>query len=115
MRYVDREVNRDRSRIWCNPIFWWHGWDRDAYIAKHNLPINEVSATLGMSGECLCGAYAHPGELALIRCIDAPTADRITRLEGLVLASGFPWGWEGKPPTGFDRNQRDAFSINIII
>lgn len=110
MRYKDREVNHVGSQLWCNPIFHWTAAERDAYNREHNLPINEVSAALGMSGECLCGAFAHKGEKALIRCIDPATADRIERLEREVEAAGFPWGWEDKPPKGgHNKLQTDAF------
>lgn len=109
MRYVGSEVNRQGSQLWVNAIYWWSASERDAYNKKHNLPINEVAATLGMSGECLCGAFAYKGELALIRCVDPGTADRIERLQQEVLARGFTWGWEGKPPTNFTRKQTDAF------
>lgn len=100
MRYGGREVNRKGSQVWCNPIYWWSAAERDDYIKQHNLPINPVSQLLGMSGECLCGAYAHKGEKALVRLVCPETADRIDRLEQEVLARGFTWNWEGSPPKG---------------
>lgn len=99
MGYGDRVVNLEESVIWVNPFYWWKKADFMAYIAKHNLPRNPVSQALGMSGECLCGAFAHPGEKALIRIVCPETADRIDRLEIEVRAAGHDWGWEGRPPT----------------
>lgn len=110
MRYAGSEVTRAGSQIWASPIYWWSPSERDAYNCLHKLPINDVSATLGMSGECLCGAFAHKGEKAMIRCVDPRTADRIEALEQEVFAAGFNWGWEGRPPNGgLDRRQADAF------
>jgi 3'-phosphoadenosine 5'-phosphosulfate sulfotransferase (PAPS reductase)/FAD synthetase len=110
MRYAGQEVTRAGSQVWTSPIYWWSAAERDTYIAKHRLPINPVSAMLGMSGECLCGAYAHRGEKALISLVDPATAARLTELEAEVSALGFNWGWEGRPPKGgHNPAQLDAF------
>ena len=110
MRYSGREVNHVGSQLWVNPIYWWTPYQRDAYIKERGLPINPISADLGMSGECLCGAFAHKGEKALVRLVDAATAQRITDLEQRVSDAGFNWGWEGKPPRGgHNPAQIDAF------
>lgn len=110
MKYVGREVVRDGSQVWANAIYWWSAEERDAYNRSHGIPINPVSQTLGMSGECLCGAYAHRGEKALVRLVCPSTAARIESIERKVFDAGFNWGWEGKPPkTGHSRQQRDMF------
>jgi len=98
--YKGREINRDGSQVWVNPIYYWTGSDKAAYIRKKGLPTNAVSQTLGMSGECLCGAFASKGEKALVRLIDPEVAERIDSLERECLAKGFTWGWEGAPPKG---------------
>lgn len=98
--YAGREVNRTGAQVWINPIYWWTGSEKAAYIRKHNLPTNPVSATLGMSGECLCGAFASKGEKALVRTIDPGVVNRIEALERACLAKGMTWGWEGSPPDG---------------
>lgn len=95
MRYAGQEVRRDgvtptSKNTICRSI--------------------QYLAMLGMSGECLCGAFAHKGEKALVRVVDPETADRIDALEQRVSAAGFNWGWEGKPPKGgHDKRQMDAF------
>lgn len=110
MRYSGREVTRARSQVWASPIYWWSPTQRDAYIEARGLPINPISALLGMSGECLCGAYAHKGEKALVSIVDPETASRITALEQRVFDAGFNWGWEDKPPSGgHNKLQLDAF------
>lgn len=110
MRYVGREINHVGSQLWVNPIYWWSGTQRDAYIKAHGLPINPISAMLGMSGECLCGAFAHKGEKALVKLVCPGTHARIEALEQRVSEAGFNWGWEGKPPKGgHNPAQTDAF------
>lgn len=110
MRYAGQQVTRVGAAVWASPIYWWSGTVRDAYNKANNLPINPVSAMLGMSGECLCGAYAHRGEKSLIRLVCPATADRIEALELRVSEAGFNWGWEGRPPKGgHNKNQTDAF------
>jgi 3'-phosphoadenosine 5'-phosphosulfate sulfotransferase (PAPS reductase)/FAD synthetase len=110
MRYAGQEVTRDGSHVWCSPIYWWSGTDRDVYNKEHGLPINPVSAMLGMSGECLCGAFAHYGEKSLIKLVCPSTAARIEALEQRVYDAGFNWCWEGKPPRGgHNPAQTDAF------
>lgn len=110
MRYAGQEVTRAGSQLWVSPIYWWSGMERDAYIKARGLPVNPISTLLGMSGECLCGAYAHKGEKSLVRIVDPATADRIDALEQEVSAAGFNWGWEGKPPKGgHNPAQIDAF------
>lgn len=110
MRYAGKEVNQIGGQVWVNPIYWWSATQRDTYNAEHGLPINPVSSMLGMSGECLCGAFAHKGEKSLVRIVCPGTAARIDRLEQEVSALGMNWSWEGKPPTnGHDKRQLDAF------
>lgn len=98
MGYGGREVNFVGSQMWVNPLY--HrpkSWFMD-YIKAHNLPRNPVSVTLGMSGECLCGAFAHKGELAMVRTVCPRTAQRIEDLQERVRAAGHAWGWEEYPP-----------------
>ncbi len=86
------------SLMWVNPFYYKpRSWFSD-YIREHKLEQNPVSLTLGMSGECLCGAYAHPGELALVKIACPETYDRIKALEQRVFDAGHSWGWEQSPP-----------------
>ena len=86
------------SAMWVNPFYYRSREWFSAYIKKHQLPQNPVSKLLGMSGECLCGAYAHSGELALVKMVCPATHDRIRALEARVRDAGHAWGWEEKPP-----------------
>lgn len=83
--------------LWVNPFYYrTRSWFSD-YIEKHKLQQNPVSEILGMSGECLCGAYAHKGELDLIKMVCPDTYDRLIKLEGIVKQQ-HGWGWEDQPP-----------------
>lgn len=105
--YAGREINKIGSQIWVNHTYWWTNEDRDAYDSASGMPRNPYADALGMSGECGCGAYAHPGELARWESIDPSFGERIRRLEGECLSRGFTWGWEGRPPKG-GRNQKQG-------
>lgn len=102
MGYGDRVVNTKGSQLWVSPLYWWPKERFMAYIAEHRLPRNPVSEILGMSGECLCGAYAHKGEKALVRIVCPETAAYLDRLEAEVRAAGHDWGWEDRPPTALE-------------
>jgi 3'-phosphoadenosine 5'-phosphosulfate sulfotransferase (PAPS reductase)/FAD synthetase len=116
MGYAGREINKTRAQIWTNPIYWWTKTERDAYNAVSGLPENQVAKQLGMSGECGCGAFAHPGELAKWRAIDPSFGARIDRLQSECLARGFTWGWEGRPPkAGFNRDQISLFEHPLCV
>lgn len=102
--YAGREINKTGAQIWVNPFYWWTGTDMHHYIEQNSLPRNPVSKVLGMSGECLCGAFAHKGEKELVRIIDPQIVERIERLEWQCLKRGMTWGWEGGPPGGRPHN-----------
>jgi 3'-phosphoadenosine 5'-phosphosulfate sulfotransferase (PAPS reductase)/FAD synthetase len=114
MGYAGREINKIGAQVWVNPIYWWSKHDRDDYIAKHNLPVNPISKELGMSGECGCGAYAQPGELKAWKRIDPEFGERIERLQMEVLANGFTWAWDGRPPAGGHNPDQGSLDPNVI-
>lgn len=98
MGYGDRNVNFVGAQMWVNTHYWWPKSRFMDYIRQHKLQRSPVSEVLGMSGECLCGAHAHPGEKALVRLIEPKTADYLDELESEVRAAGHNWGWEDRPP-----------------
>lgn len=105
------------SVIWCSPIVWWTNAHmreyRDRFMchdshehAPHRLcfpgalPLSEVTEHLHMSGDCLCGAYAKPGELDMIELFYPAVAARLRALESEATTAGLErciWG-EGKRP-----------------
>ena len=99
-RNVD-PVRREGATVWVAPIWDWSQRQRDAYIEQMGLPRNPFSAQIGVSGDCLCGAYAKPGELARIEAAYPCVGRRLRELETQTRAAGFPWGWEEGPPTSW--------------
>ena len=84
--------------MYVNPLYYKdHSWFFN-YTQEHNLPENPIRSVLGMSGECLCGAYAHKGEKALIKIVEPEAYERICELENKVRDAGHSWGWEDAPP-----------------
>jgi 3'-phosphoadenosine 5'-phosphosulfate sulfotransferase (PAPS reductase)/FAD synthetase len=109
MGYVDREIDFKGAQMWVNPHYWSTKAQFMDYIREQKLERNPVAEMLGMSGECLCGAFAHSGEKVLIRIVDPATADRIEALEARVRAAGHNWGWEEGPPKKSKQKPPEAF------
>lgn len=95
------EMEREGAIVWVSPLVNWTKRDLNTYrMAHRDVPRNPVSATLHMSGECLCGAFAHEGELDEIGYWYPDTVAQIRELESKVAAAGHPpqrciWGWGG--------------------
>lgn len=96
-------VRKEGRRVWLNVIHDWSAQDckelRDhPHIA---LKPNIVCERIGMSGECLCGAFRKEGELEILRGWPETHAAylRIIDLQKRVRAAGFPWGWGDEAPS----------------
>lgn len=98
---------RQGSQVWVAPVAAWSDSDMAVYRAHYNLPKNPVAEVLGMSGECLCGSYAKPGELERIR---KHYPDVAAHIEGIQERSGCPWGWEHKPSKADSRLMKEITS-----
>ncbi len=99
-------MEREGSIVWVSPLVNWTALDLNTYRIMHpDVPRNEVSDLLHMSGECLCGSFAHSNELDEIALWFPEVAAEIRALEVEVLATGrFPeyrcrWGWGGDRET----------------
>ena len=91
-------LNREGSRVWCAPLTWFDGTHKNAYMAENDLPRNEVVDVLHMSGECLCGAFAKPGELEWLEfCGYTDVVERIRALQDRAEAAGVPCRWGVRP------------------
>jgi len=98
-RRADVPLNeRDGSVIWVSPLAFWTKPDLMTYrLMNPGIPRNQASDTLHMSGECLCGAFAHRGELDEIGYWYPEVRAEIEALEAEVSAAGHPepfctWG-----------------------
>ena len=87
-------IQRDGAQVWAAPLLDFTGSDQKQYMAHHELPRNPVKDKLCMSGECLCGAFAHEGELAEIEFWYPETGRRIRELERKVTDAGHKGNWE---------------------
>lgn len=92
-------VSREGAVVWCAPLIDWSNDDMKEYRATFEVPRNEVSDLIHMSGECLCGAFAKAGELDEIEFFFPHVAAAIRGLEvkvangGLVPEERCKWGW----------------------
>ena len=93
------DIMKEGSVVWVAPIAHWSNENIAAYRKRYNLPMNEVSANLHMSGECLCGSFAKKGELDQIKFFYPDTAKYIESLQERVRDAGIErcvWGDNGK-------------------
>lgn len=94
------EMEREGSVVWISPIVNWTAMDLSDYRAANpDCPSNPVSDLIHMSGECLCGAFASPGERKEIGFWFPEVERELARLESLVTDVGSHptkkcrWGW----------------------
>jgi len=90
---------------WRAVILEWSKADCNAYIEARGLRRNPVVDILHMSGECLCGSFARPGERDEIRQWFPETDARIAELEQRVAAAGHHGCVWGQRPPNVARNQ----------
>lgn len=107
--YGGREITFKGAQMWVNHLYWAGQSWRERYVADLGIPRNPMSIELGMSGECLCGAFASKGELRIIRRVCPATADRIQALQHRI-SNRHPWGWEDRPPRERDLATPDFFA-----
>lgn len=93
-----RPIVRVKTRVWTAPILNWSADDKLAYMKLHALRSNPVVEQLCMSGECLCGAFAQPGEIHEIAALYPKTAALIRALEVAAEIAGVPAKWGVRPP-----------------
>lgn len=109
MGHVAR-VRREGVKVWVNPLHDWRKFECLDLIEASGIPRNPVVEYLHMSGECLCGSFAKPGELEEIALWYPETAARIRRLEQEVAAAGVAackWG-ERPPKTARQSRVKDS-------
>jgi 3'-phosphoadenosine 5'-phosphosulfate sulfotransferase (PAPS reductase)/FAD synthetase len=83
----------DGSVTWVSPVVNWTKLDLATYRQLHDVPRNPVSANIHMSGECLCGAFAKPGEMEHIGFFYPEVKARFEALQEEVTAAGVPEPW----------------------
>ena len=109
MRHVER-IQREGAQVWAADIWNWTKLDCNRELARRGLPRNPVVDMLHMSGECLCGAFAKPGEIKEIEGWFPEVAERIHELEVKVVKKGLRGCvWGQRPP----RVHRDQMKMNF--
>ena len=96
--HVDQVQIWEGTKLWVAPIWNMTKRDTNNYIKRHGLQRNPVVDALHMSGECLCGAYAHRGEFDELAFWYPDAANEIRLIENEAAKRGMPWRWEDKPP-----------------
>tara|TARA_R110002020_G_scaffold363353_2_gene575654 strand:+ start:258 stop:1133 length:876 start_codon:yes stop_codon:yes gene_type:complete len=114
MGYID-EAQKEASRIWANPIFWWSERDCEKYMLKHNLPRNSVKDKICISGECLCGAFADQGEYLEIKEAYPHVAERIDELHEMAKENGHPWPWSSGPTKWYKHNPPGQINMFMCV
>lgn len=118
MRLKPEPIQKIGRQLFVAPFFELDTDEMLAYRSEAAIPESPVRKYLCMSGECLCGAFAAPGELKEIELWFPETGKRIREIAAKVTAAGFPWGWGEKPPKGWiakrqaeKAGQTDAFPM----
>lgn len=95
-----KPIERKGSTVWVSPLHDWSALDMNAYRRKHpDTPRNEVADLLHMSGECLCGSFAAPGELDEIEfwfpevVAEIRALERLAAIPGTIPPERCKWGW----------------------
>ena len=96
--HVDQAQIWEGTKVWVAPVWDMTKQDTNAYVKDNNLTRNPVVDAIHMSGECLCGAYAHKGELDELAFWYPETAKEIRIIEDEAARLGMPWRWEDGPP-----------------
>lgn len=99
MGYVE-PVHKDGCSIWVAPFFDHTGEEIDDYMDEHDLPKSPIKKELGLSGECLCGAFGDRArEFPIINRLDPECAAMIVAAEWAACANKKPdeWGRARKP------------------
>jgi hypothetical protein len=86
--------------VWVSPLVDWTTLDLTTYrLMQGDVPVNEVSDLIHMSGECCCGSFAKLGEREELAFWFPEVLDRIESLEAAIAdrvdipAHRRRWGW----------------------
>jgi 3'-phosphoadenosine 5'-phosphosulfate sulfotransferase (PAPS reductase)/FAD synthetase len=85
--------------VWANPVYDFSKLDCSRIMEFAGLPRSPVVDLVHKSGECYCGAFAKPGELAETT-LWFPNDPTVVRLNAVSkrMTEERGWGWGGRPP-----------------
>lgn len=91
-------VQKDGAIVWVAPIWHWSKGDCHAYMDEKRVFPSPASQCIGMSGECLCLAYAKEGEVDRLASFAPEAVEPILALEDLARSRGVKCStWGNKP------------------
>jgi 3'-phosphoadenosine 5'-phosphosulfate sulfotransferase (PAPS reductase)/FAD synthetase len=108
-------LETEGSILWSSPLALWTKLDMTTYrLMQRDVPMNRVSELIGMSGECLCGAFAKPGELDAVGAHFPAMREYIKALEAKVTAAGHThplnvWGHGQRVPSQGESDEVGKF------
>lgn len=95
---IPEEHVAEKRRYWVAPCHDWSAAEQSQFMDDFDIPKNPIKLTpLGMSGECFCGSFARPNEIALVRRWAPDVADEIDRLAAIAHQLGKPDVWGVRP------------------
>jgi len=91
-RRLPRHIWKEVSRAWsfC-PIMDWSKGDVEAYIRRHELPLNPIYKVLNSSGECVCGAFMTKKQMMIVRGNFPDFYKRFLRIERMLRKGKAFW------------------------
>ena len=100
LRHVDRIQKGDGAQWWAAAVWNWTKIECAKFtFGSRKLPRNPVVDLLHMSAECLCGAFARPGEMQEIEAWFPEHAAWLHDLEAKAQAKGLrACRWGQRPP-----------------
>lgn len=98
-------IYRTGCQLWVAPMHDWSEVRKLNYMLDNGIPRNPVRPVLGISGECLCGAFAKPGEREKIQQNYPDAYAEILRCEAAALNACKPAKWGERPVKKNKRNQ----------
>ena len=90
-------IQREGRRLWVAPIINWSAAQQVVYQTENRIPRNPVKPYLGISGECLCGAFAKPGEREKIQQYYPHAYAEIVECERVAAENKKPCAWGKRP------------------
>jgi len=117
--YTRKPIDTDTHLVFCKPFLYKNGEQLWKYFAENDLKKSPAYTWFDKSGECWCGAFAHPWELKMLEKHDPLTFNTIKNLEKQIQIHGsehakqFPkWGHS----TGADQAELqttlEQFNVN---
>lgn len=104
-------IHRTGATVWASPCIEWSADDCGEYMERRGLPRNLVKDLLHISGECLCGCFAKPGEREQIAAWFPQVDARIRALEAEAQLRGVPARWGKRPGKWYLRKKQGQLEL----